>query len=290
MSNIFNKLFLAGDWKVCLFKNNQKSFIIPQKNYWYADPFLFTLNNVNYLFVEAFNKKKETGKLAVLSSKDNYSSLTMLLNDEYHYSFPNVFEVNKKIFMIPESSERLGIYLYEFEDFPNSIKLKKKLLDGEFVDTALLKIIDYKGLFVTYDSINKKLYSLIIDFENYEVKSTLLIDDADKQYRPAGNSFLSKGKTLVPFQNSKNKYGESIFVREVTICNDKVLISKEGEELSPVSFGFDKSVKRMHTLNKLSDNEFVVDCMVEKFSLLKSFKMLRRKLRRRRHKKELLNE
>lgn len=282
MKKLFNKLFIAGKWQVYLDDNGNKQIIKPSKGYWYADPFLFVAKE-KYLFVEAFKKSKELGQVGYLSSADGYKKLSILIEGNRHYSFPNVFKINGQIYMLPESSESHGVYLYRFDAFPNKLTLVKELVHGDFVDTALVTVNGYKAILLSYTSDSHKLYQIDVDFKSLESTYKLLLDDKEKQLRPAGNAYTSNGKIYIPLQNCKDKYGESVIIRELRINNGTV------ELLNPFKIIDSSSIKelkmnRIHTFNTDGNNAFVYDFMKEGFSLFKSFRMLRRKLRRKRHK------
>ena len=289
MKKIFTKLFIAGDWRVCLIKNGERKDIKPIKGFWYADPFLFNVDNENYLLVEAFNKKKEIGYLGYLKGNDNYSNLNILLKSKYHYSFPNIFKAGEDIFLIPESSEEQGVFLYKFAGFPGNFQKICVLAKGEFVDTALVNTKQNLMYLVTYCVKKKELYSLVVNNDTKEVAFSLLAKDENKQLRPAGNAFISDGKLVMPFQNCKNKYGESIILREINIDEGSLTLGKIVKEITCTNIGLDRKAKRVHTYNVGSEGEIVVDYMIESFSLLKPFKMLRRILRRKRHKRAIEN-
>lgn len=286
---LFTKLFVAGDWRVCLVKDNEIIDIKAAKGFWYADPFLFSENGKKYIFVEAFNKRKEVGYLGYLKDEDNFSKLNVILKSDCHYSFPNVFKAGKDIYLIPESSEEQGVFLYKFTGFPDNFEKVCTLKPGEYVDTALVSAENNIAYLVTYSTKQKELYSLVVNNETKEVKFALLEKDVHKQLRPAGNAFIENGKLLMPFQNCKNKYGESLILREIKIVNGSLVLSKIEKEITCKDLHLDKKAKRIHTYNVGEDGEIIIDYMIEKFSFLKSFKMLRRILRRKKHRREIQN-
>lgn len=285
MLRVFNKLFVGGDWNVFLQKNEDKFLILPEKGFWYADPFLFKHNNKIYLFVEAFEKKKELGRIGFLSSDDNFSKLNILISNQYHYSFPNVFSYKDNIYMIPESSEEHAVYLYKFDSFPLSPLRVARLLSGEYVDTSLIKKEEEFCIFSSYDNQFKKIVFFKFNFVNNSVEILNNYDDIDNSLRPAGNAFVKDGMIVAPFQCCKNKYGEKIILKIIEICGDKVVINNEVGEIGRCDFDFAKKNGRIHTYNRC-DECFVIDYMNERFSLLKSVHMLKRKLRRKAHTKE----
>lgn len=286
---LITKLFIAGDWRVCLVKDNEIKDIKPAKGFWYADPFLFSENGKKYIFVEAFNKRKEIGYIGYLKEEDNFSQLNIILKGDCHYSFPNVFKVGKDFFLIPESSEEQGIFLYKFTGFPDKFQKVCNLKHGEYVDTALVSVENNIAYLVTYSTKQKELYSLVVNNGTKEVEFALLEKDVHKQLRPAGNAFIENGQLVMPFQNCMNKYGESIVLREIRVVDGSLVLCKIKKEITCKDLHLDKKAKRIHTHNVGKDGEIIVDYMIEKFSFLKSFKMLRRILRRKRHKREIEN-
>lgn len=274
---------MAGKWQVYLDDNRNKQVVVSARGFWYADPFLFA-DKQKYIFVEAFRIKKEIGTIGYLKEEENYKKLHLLIDNNYHHSFPNVFRVDKQIYMIPESGESHGMFLYKFDDFPEKLSLVKELIHGDFVDTALVSIENSIGFFLSYKSKERELYQITIDFNSLDVSYKLLLFDENKQLRPAGNSFIHNGILVVPFQNCKNKYGESILLKQVETVSGLVSVGKTFETIDSLSFEKEMRITRIHTLNHCEGNCSIYDFMVDKFSISKPFKMLRRILRRKRHK------
>lgn len=285
MLKLFNKLFVGGDWNVCLRKKEEDFLISAEKGFWYADPFLFKYNNKTYLFVEAFEKKKELGRIGFLSSDDNFSKLNVLISNQFHYSYPNVFSYKENVFMIPESSEEHGVFLYKFDLFPFSPTRVLRLLNGEYVDTSLIKKEEDFYIFSSYDNQLKKIIFFKYYFDNNLVEIINDYDDTNNCLRPAGNAFIKDGEIVAPFQYCKNKYGEKIIINTIGFSGDKVFINNEVGEINKDNFGFIKKHGRIHTYNSCGD-DFVIDYMNERFNLFKSVHMLKRKLRRKAHTKE----
>ena len=285
MLKVFNKLFIGGDWNVCIQKKEECFLIRAEKGFWYADPFLFKRDNKTYIFVEAFEKKKELGRIGFLSSDDNFSKLSILISNQFHYSFPNVFSYKDNFYMIPESSEEQGVFLYKFESFPFSLVRVSRLLSGDYVDTSLIKKEEKFYIFSSYDNYLKKIVFFKYAFIDDLVEIINDYDDVDNSFRPAGNAFVEDDKIVAPFQYCKNKYGEKIVLKNIDFVDKKVVIKDVVGEINEFSFDFIKKHGRIHTYNSCDDS-FVIDYMNEKFSLLKSFHMLKRKMRRKSHAKK----
>ena len=101
---IWNVAFqYCDDWrdisirKSKIIKNPPNSFI--------ADPFLFRHKEKDFCFVEEYDFLQNKGHISVYEiNKNGEKFLGNVLTEDFHLSYPNVFEYNGQIFMIPESS------------------------------------------------------------------------------------------------------------------------------------------------------------------------------------------
>ena len=290
MGKIFNKLFSSGDWQVALFDKGNIQEVKNPSGYWLADPFIVKKDNIIYLFAEAFEKKKELGRIGFFSSNDNYSNMTILLEKKYHLSFPNVFMLNGKYYMIPESSENTTIDLYCFEEFPNDLQFVATILKGDYVDTSIIKIFENSITVASYNNRAKKLIFLSFDLITMECKILNEINDELLVLRPAGNAFEYNKMILMPFQNCKEKYGQDIIIKRIELMNERIEVFDYSLNLlNYLGIPLLAKVDRFHTLNFINSKCFVVDYMIEKKSLFKPFKMFKRKIRRYFHQKKAKN-
>lgn len=153
MKNLFRKLFVAGSWQMAYRKcgyhwpfDYDEPFIpIPNDNkFWYADPLLFEDDGKVYLFCEAFNKKEQKGELAVMEWKDNsWTDPVIIIANNYHMSYPCVFEYEGIHYMIPESAECGSLELYVSDSFPYSWKKKCNIIEN--IKLADPTIFEYDG-------------------------------------------------------------------------------------------------------------------------------------------------
>jgi hypothetical protein len=71
-----------------------------------ADPFLFQDQDGWYLFFEVFDRDTFQGDIGLATSMDglqwNYDSI--VLNEEFHLSYPDVFEYQGTYYMLPETT------------------------------------------------------------------------------------------------------------------------------------------------------------------------------------------
>ena len=71
-----------------------------------ADPFVFKKDGIDYIFVEDFFYSDRKGRISVIKiSNGKYQFLGIVLEEEFHLSFPFIFESQESIFMIPETSQ-----------------------------------------------------------------------------------------------------------------------------------------------------------------------------------------
>lgn len=127
--------------------------IIPDSKVFQADPFIVFKDDKYYVFYEELKFEDYHGYLmaAELDVKNNkLFNEKIILQLEHHLSFPNVFEVNGKYYMIPECGDSNRIDLYECTEFPYQWEKKQTLLDNiEAVDTTPLQTDDGWYLFTT---------------------------------------------------------------------------------------------------------------------------------------------
>ena len=107
-----------------------------------ADPFLFQHNGINWLLVET---KTLDGKGIIGCLKDvggKWIWQGVALEEPCHLSYPQVFEENGNIYMIPESCKREpgDVCIYEAEEFPLRWKRIGRLIDRPFADCTILKL------------------------------------------------------------------------------------------------------------------------------------------------------
>jgi hypothetical protein len=108
----------------------------------YADPFLFARDGRTWLFVEEFPYASDRGLISVaeLGADGRFSTPQPVLAEPHHLSYPQVFEDQGEIYMIPESSAAREVVLYRAERFPDRWLRDTVLLAGvDFNDATLLR-------------------------------------------------------------------------------------------------------------------------------------------------------
>lgn len=150
LNNLNGRLFgfPLSRWSIAYSKNADefkalKKFkeIKNPKGRFFADPFIFSSNKRDIIFVEDYSFKNEKGCISAIEIKNNKDKfLGVVLEEDFHLSFPFVFKNENKIYMVPESAGSDQIRLYECIQFPMKWKFKCTLMDNiSAVDTIIIK-------------------------------------------------------------------------------------------------------------------------------------------------------
>ena len=139
----FKHIFILEGWRSYT-RLNGGSWIkvkLPRGNWQHtfcADPFLFRHDDINWLFYET---KTLDGKGIIGCSKElhgKWSWQGIVLEENWHLSYPQVFGVGDKVYMIPESCKLGAVCLYEAVTFPYKWKMVKQLINEPLADATLL--------------------------------------------------------------------------------------------------------------------------------------------------------
>lgn len=116
--------------------------IINPKSRFLADPFVISHREQSVIFAEDYFYSDNKGRIsAILLEDNNPRFLGVVLEEDFHLSYPFVFEENGTIYMIPETSKRKQIRLYRCEEFPLKWVFVKSLMDDvSAADTMVIKI------------------------------------------------------------------------------------------------------------------------------------------------------
>ena len=110
-----------------------------------ADPFLFVWDGRVWLFFEGMRKGRgnrgvSKGLIGCMCySKGAWNYQGIAIEESFHLSYPQVFEDNGVVYMIPETAQTGEISLYEAIDFPKKWKKKAVIIKGKYVDSSLFR-------------------------------------------------------------------------------------------------------------------------------------------------------
>lgn len=256
----------AGSWNFDSFKR-----ILPPKDRYWADPFIIKKNSKFYIFLEEILYSNKKGYISVMEidEQGNYTQPVKAIEEDYHLSYPFLFEENGELYMIPESSQNKDIRLYKCLDFPYNWELKKVLMkDMIAVDSTILNYNNKYWMFTnmgghegtsTYDELFLFYADQIITDKWIPHPLNPIVTDV-KNARPAGQFFWNNNKLYRPAQNCSVHYGYGIQINEVLELSETVYKERTVRSVTP---DWEKDLIATHTLNEVNGLS-VIDALIKK--------------------------
>lgn len=271
-------MFTGGEWRIAYKRKGSQSFkvISVPKGMWAADPMLFEFNGEHYLFAEIYENTKKKAGIGYFVFENGIPIFKgLIIDNDYHMSYPCVFEYNKNVYMIPESSANNSLDLYMAISFPNKWKKVSSVLTGcDLVDTTVF-VKDDKVYLLSYTK-NKNCWELILyslDINNSFLKEESRLSYAKNIGRPAGYLLEKNKYYLRPAQDSSVKYGERILFFKIKSFSP--LQEELVDKIDVTYLTLPSRAKRTHTYSE--DSLYVVvDFFVEKFELFHAIEIYKR--------------
>ncbi|MFY8019736.1 MAG: glucosamine inositolphosphorylceramide transferase family protein, partial [Bacteroidia bacterium] len=245
--------------------------ILPPIDRSWADPFLYTRENKNYLFIEEYIFTTKKGFLSVMELHEDgtYSNPIKVLETDYHLSYPFLIEDEGKLYMIPETSQHNTIELFECVNFPLEWKLNK-LIKSDIcaVDSTIIK---RDGLYWMFNNIKENkgasshdelflFYANSLTSDNWIAHPQNPIVSDVRGSRPAGNIINENGKLFRVAQNCSNHYGYGMQIAEIIELNKDTYSEKIVSSIHP---NFNKDVISTHTYNVIG-NKAIIDAQINR--------------------------
>ena len=192
-------------------------------SFW-ADPFPVDRDGKTWLFFEDFDARSNKGRIAVAAfDGENLLESKIILEEEWHLSYPFIWEEDNEIYLIPESGEANKIFIYKALDFPFQWQKLGLFFEGEAYDPTIIKVDDLYWLFV-----NQKPHlgtSGFIELYAYYSSSSLtpvwtshalnpIVSDV-RSSRPAGRIYEKDGNLFRPAQDSGLRYGHRVKIQKI---------------------------------------------------------------------------
>jgi hypothetical protein len=230
----------------------------------FADPFLVEHDGRHFLFVEDYRNSR--GKAVIsyleLGREGPVGERQVVLERDYHLSYPFVFERDGTIFMIPESSAARCVELFRADPFPDRWVSERVLMSDVVADDATL--LQHDGRFWLFVNIPAD-GTATVDGELFLFWSRDLGSDwvphpgnpvvADvRSARPAGRIFRHDGALIRPSQDNSIRYGYATVLNRI-----EVLTETEYREVpvARIDASWIAGNLGTHTYNRDSDYEVV---------------------------------
>lgn len=296
IKKIVQLLFKTHQWHILVKKQNETAWtrLKQPTNVSRADPFMVYKDNKYYIFFEEFDIKERHGYLCVgeyCKNSNDIKNIKVILREEYHLSFPNVFLYQNEYYMIPESSENKTIDLYKFTNFPYELtRIKTLISDISAADSVILFNGEKFYLFT-----NVYMHSKCLHSENLSIfQAKDFINDAfveihhnpvviDNEFARNGGQFIENENGLFRVsQDCKTRYGYKVNIMKINNLSE----TEYKEEVFKMLFP-PKGYIAFHTYNMVNDIEIADGKIIVKdlFVLVDNFidlwKIILKKSRRK---------
>jgi hypothetical protein len=201
-----------------------------------ADPFMIRDRDNWLLFFEVFNHKQQRGEIAFASSQDGYSwdYQHIILSEDFHLSYPYVFQFESNWYTIPESCAAKSVRLYRATKFPDRWEFVSEILVGRrFVDASILNFNDVWWLFVGVEPADgepcntmRLYYADRLDGDWVEHPMSPIVKDSLEISRPAGRMRRIENRIIRFAQDCTVTYGYNVRAIEIArLTKDEYLES-----------------------------------------------------------------
>ncbi|WP_261302565.1 glucosamine inositolphosphorylceramide transferase family protein [Paenibacillus andongensis] len=229
-----------------------------------ADPFIIQQDASFYMFFEVLNKASGRGEIGLASSSDgsewNYKRL--VLRENYHLSYPQVFAYQDEYYMLPETAEANGVLLYKARNFPYDWEVECELFSGRYLDPSIVNVNGTWWIFAGTDEGNLHLfYSDHLKGSWREHPQSPLLSNNMMISRPGGRLVVANGSVYRYTQADYPHYGDSVRIFKVNKLSE---FEYEEEEVSCILSGShienDWRKDGMHHIDQLqmNDNQWLV--------------------------------
>ena len=232
----YHNNFSKSLWRYKVIKNPKGRFL--------ADPFVIENNGENFIFVEDFFFNDGKGRISVIKvDEQKYDFLGVVLEEDFHLSFPFVFKDHNEIYMIPETSDNGDIRLYKSIEFPLKWEFERQLMPNvKAADTMLFKNEKIWFMFTNICSakIGDHQSELHIFYsEDFKSGKWQPIESGNpvvfSPLKGRNGGFFSHNGVLyrVNQVHGQNHYGKSFNVNQIEVLSKDEYVEKEVSLIEP---------------------------------------------------------
>lgn len=277
LSHIIEQEFYFDQW-ILLF-DIKKDFssslwrykrIVPPKDKFWADPHVIYKNNIYYIYIEEYLYKTGKGHISLIEMNEEgtYSEPKVILDKDYHLSYPFIFDHDNELYMIPESVENNTVELYRCTQFPDQWEFVMNLMENvSLLDATLLfhnnkwwmfaNGAEHKGV-STWDELFLFSSDDLLSQSWVSHPMNPIISDC-KRARPAGKVFEKNGNLYRPSQNSSHKYGYGFNFNRIEQLDEH---NYREELVSKVEPNWAEDVTATHTFSN-AHNLYIIDAQIK---------------------------
>lgn len=257
---------------------------IPNDNGSYAaDPFVFEDGGIIYIFAEIYIYTKDKGSLGycrIIDGKPTHWKV--VIEEDYHLSYPNIFRMNHEIYICPESSQNNSVYYYKAIQFPDKWEKCETIInDMSCVDTTFLKTEDQiYGFTLRIDHHLHDLLLFRINEGKVEFSKANPISTDPASARLGGKILKENGMFIRVSQDCTPYYGHGVVFSEMDLnwpyYSEKMIRKMYPED---ITISINRKFKKIgiHTYNRNNELE-VIDLQITNMSLYTLFWRVKHKV------------
>ena len=217
------------------------------KDRWYADPFILDFNeNTIELLVEEWRYKTSRGRIArLVIDRINYYLLEshIILELPTHLSFPFIYRVNGKVYILPENSESGQWKMYEYKRADDSVKEIKTVINEPLTDAV---ITEFEGEEYVFSTRQPNACGTVLTVYTIEGEIIQEIDLGSRIARGAGSFFTIEDIIYRPAQDCNGGYGKAVIIQKVDRGEDGLFVF---DNVARITSSHKKFNVGCHTLN-----------------------------------------
>ncbi|MBV9924329.1 MAG: hypothetical protein JOZ96_04745 [Acidobacteria bacterium] len=181
-----------------------------------ADPFMIRRGRLWFMFFEVLNALTGLGEIGLAESDDGlaWRYRRIVLSEDFHLSYPHVFEHEGEFYMTPETLGLNRVALYKARSFPEGWERVGTLVEGACADPTPFR---HEGRWWLYACTEPKTHDTLSLYHAEELsgpwsqhpRSPLLSGDRQRA-RPAGRVVSHAGRLVRFAQDCSPIYGARV--------------------------------------------------------------------------------
>lgn len=259
--------FLHSSWEGASLR---KGVIIKNPvDHYFADPFVITKNNITICYVEDYSRQTKKGCISAIQvfPDGEYKILGEVIKEEFHMSYPYIFEYENDIYMIPETSESNSIRLYKCIDYPMKWEYQGDIFNDIHAADTMVFLFNKKWWLLT----NIKGYygrdhcsKLLAFYSDSPISSNWTPHENnpivfDSRIARNGGILFSKDDIVVRGRQKYdfNIYGASLSLSKILKLTKNSFIEEKICDVTPSFFNKIKGCHHIHSNNEYTVYDFV---------------------------------
>jgi hypothetical protein len=186
-----------------------------------ADPFRIILNDVTFIFAEAWSRSAQRGQIVVFTMNPGSQVMdwSIVLAEPFHLSYPCVFKQSGEYYMLPEAWESGQLLLYKATTFPWRWERFRTLLELDYADPQIFYHNGAWYIFLNTDPLTNATASVfwaesLLGKWRPHPQNPIFSNDSIRA-RSAGPLINLYGRLFRFSQDCRRRYGHGVFASEI---------------------------------------------------------------------------